>query len=80
MTSTAATSHVPDDWIVSHDELVDRLRDPSFLLVDALGPESYVGGHIPGAVNLPLGDLRELARTALPDLDREIAVYCSSFT
>jgi len=80
MTATAIADSIPDDWVVSHDELVRRLRDPAFLLVDVLSPESYAGGHIPGAINLPLGDLRELARTALPDFDREIVVYCSAFT
>ncbi len=43
-------------------------------LVDVRTPQEYADGHIPGAVNLPVDDLRprlgELPR------DRQIAVYC----
>src|SRR5262245_6296750 len=71
---------IPDDWIVSHDELVARRRDPSITLVDALPLSSFESGHIPGAINLPLADVPERARAVLPDLDREIIAYCSAFT
>ena len=43
-------------------------------LVDVRTPQEYVGGHIPGAVNIPVDDLR--TRLAEFPRDREIAVYC----
>jgi NADPH-dependent 2,4-dienoyl-CoA reductase/sulfur reductase-like enzyme/rhodanese-related sulfurtransferase len=44
------------------------------LLVDVRTPQEYTGGHIPGAVNLPVDDLR--SRLGELPRDQEIAVYC----
>jgi rhodanese-related sulfurtransferase len=44
-----------------------------FLLDVRTAPE-YAAGHIPGAVNLPVDELR--TRLAELPVDREIAVYC----
>jgi NADPH-dependent 2,4-dienoyl-CoA reductase/sulfur reductase-like enzyme/rhodanese-related sulfurtransferase len=54
-------------------EVVTPASNGSFL-VDVRTPQEFAAGHIPGAVNIPVDDLRsrldELPR------DREIAVYC----
>ena len=43
-------------------------------LVDVRTPEEYADGHIPGAINIPVDDLR--ARLGELPRDRQIAVYC----
>jgi NADPH-dependent 2,4-dienoyl-CoA reductase/sulfur reductase-like enzyme/rhodanese-related sulfurtransferase len=43
-------------------------------LVDVREPDEYAAGHLPGAVNVPLSQLR-FRHTELPD-DRDIWVYC----
>ena len=45
-------------WMDS-SELRQRLRTGSVLLVDVRQPEEYAAppGHLPGAINVPLGDL-----------------------
>lgn len=43
-------------------------------LVDVRTPQEYADGHIPGAVNLPVDDLRP--RLGELPHDRQIAVYC----
>ena len=43
-------------------------------LVDVRTPQEFAPGHIPGAVNIPVDDLR--SRLAELPRDREIAVYC----
>jgi NADPH-dependent 2,4-dienoyl-CoA reductase/sulfur reductase-like enzyme/rhodanese-related sulfurtransferase len=43
-------------------------------LVDVRTPQEYAGGHIPGAVNLPVDELR--SRLGELPRDRQIAVYC----
>jgi len=67
------------------DELAARLNDPSLAIVDARVPERFRGepnpidrvpGRIPGAVNLPWPEERELPASVL-EAD-EIAVYCGS--
>lgn len=44
------------------------------LLVDVRTPQEYAGGHIPGAVNIPVDELR--SRLGELPGDREVAVYC----
>lgn len=71
------SSELPE---ISRDELRSRLKDPSITVVDVLPSESYLAGHIPGALSLPLEHLPSQARELLPDPNAEIAVYCGKFT
>lgn len=48
------------------------------IIVDVREPYEFESGHIPGAVNLPLGNLTALAATELPDKDALIYLYCRS--
>ncbi len=48
------------------------------ILVDVREPYEFEAGHIKGAINLPLGDLSELAKTHMPDKDALIYLYCRS--
>jgi rhodanese-related sulfurtransferase len=62
---------------ISHRELLQRLQDPWLVLVDVLPEDSYAEAHIPGAINLPLSQIRNSGRSILRDLNREIVVYCA---
>jgi NADPH-dependent 2,4-dienoyl-CoA reductase/sulfur reductase-like enzyme/rhodanese-related sulfurtransferase len=44
------------------------------LLVDVRTPQEFSGGHVPGAVNVPVDELR--SRLAELPRDRQIAAYC----
>lgn len=50
------------------------LRDTAALVVDVREPDEFAGGHIPGAVNLPLSEIRR--RRGELATDREIWLYC----
>jgi rhodanese-related sulfurtransferase len=50
------------------------------VVAEILGPQYFAGGHLPGAVNLPLEGFAELATRLLPDKTAEIVVYCSGQT
>ena len=65
---------------ISREELLQRLGDPSLIVVDVLPKEAYSSGHIQGAINLPLAELAMHAPQVLPNRATEIAVYCASFT
>jgi len=66
---------------IERTELKDwTQRKRPFVLVEVLTEPQYQAGHLPGAINIPLGRLRELAPKLLPDQQAEIVVYCGSFT
>ena len=61
---------------VSAREAKALIDNGGCLLLDVREPDEYAGGHIPGAVNLPLERIKA-GETLLPqDLDRLILVYC----
>ena len=54
-TARSYSSQVPD---VSYDQLVHILEDKSAVVVDVRNPQELLDyGAIPGAINIPLGDL-----------------------
>lgn len=44
-------------------------------IIDVRTPEEYQGGHLPGAINIPVDNLANEIRE---DLDQVIVVYCQS--
>jgi len=48
------------------------------VLINALGRESFKAKHIPGSINIPAGEIEDLAGQVLPDKNQEIIVYCAS--
>lgn len=65
---------------VTLDQLRSRVRDHSVVILDVLAPESYANGHVPGAINIPVAQLRDRAPVELPDRGREIIAYCGGPT
>ena len=63
---------------ISRDNLHARLSSAHPpVLVEALGVGFFADAHLPGAVNIPPGQVEPLAAQLLPDRDAEIVVYCS---
>lgn len=59
---------------VSREELLTRTRDDLVTVLDVRPPDEFGVGHLPGAVNIPLGELQ--TRLAELDPDHEIVAYC----
>ena len=57
-------------------EIIEEDADHEYLIVDVRTQEEYDKGHIPGAILLPLADIREGNVDALADKDQAIMVYC----
>ncbi|MFI6454693.1 ArsR/SmtB family transcription factor [Streptosporangium amethystogenes] len=59
---------------VTADELAARLDDPGIVIVDVRSAADHARGHVPGAVSVPLAELRD----RLDELPRdvEIVAYC----
>ncbi len=64
---------------VSTEDLKTKLdRKENIKVVETLAPERYREAHIPGALNIPPEQVKELAPQLLPNKDVEIVTYCAS--
>jgi sulfur-carrier protein adenylyltransferase/sulfurtransferase len=52
-------------------------RDENAVLVDVRGADEWAGGHIPGAVLVPLSDLTERIGEVAPDPGQQVVLYCA---
>ncbi len=59
---------------VTAAELGRRLADHDTVVIDVRAPDDYLLGHVPGAISVPLAQLRDHL-DELPR-DREIVAYC----
>lgn len=67
--------HARDEMeAISREELVARLKGGMVTVLDVRPEDEFALGHLPGAINLPIGQLRRRVPT-LPK-DREIVAYC----
>ena len=53
-------------------------KNPHAIVLDVRTEAEYKGGHIKGAVLLPLDRLEAEAESVLPDKNAEILIYCRS--
>ncbi|MDP9355496.1 MAG: rhodanese-like domain-containing protein, partial [Chloroflexota bacterium] len=64
---------------ISREELKRELdRNSPVVIVEALPEPFYRKAHLPGALNIPLDRIDELAPLLLPDKDAQIVVYCAN--
>ena len=64
---------------VSQDEVLDLVRAPDGpLLLDVRTPEEYASGHVPGAVNIPHGEVVARLSELEPYRERGVVLYCQS--
>ena len=59
---------------VDREALMARVHEGSVVVLDVRPEDEYRAGHIPGALSVPLGRLKEVL-SQLPK-DQEIAAYC----
>jgi rhodanese-related sulfurtransferase/DNA-binding transcriptional ArsR family regulator len=84
---TVAATHLPDvtaardaylggDDVetIGRDELLRRIAAGQAIVLDVRPDTEYAAGHLPGAVNIPVGDLAERINELAADV--EIVAYC----
>jgi rhodanese-related sulfurtransferase len=59
---------------VQSDELLRRVRNGAVTVLDVRPSEEYRAGHIPGALSVPVSELKK--RLAELPKDREVVAYC----
>ena len=64
---------------ISQEEAKEMMDAGEVLILDVREQDEYDGGHIPGAVLLPLGSIsEESAARVIPEKDATVLVYCRS--
>jgi rhodanese-related sulfurtransferase len=63
---------------ISTKDLKAKLDLKQTTVVETLAPERYREAHIPGALNIPPEQIKELAPELLPSKDAEIVTYCAN--
>jgi rhodanese-related sulfurtransferase len=63
-----------DVEFISRGELLRRAGAGEIIVLDVRPAAEYAAGHIPGAISIPAGELRQRLAELPPDA--EIAVYC----
>ncbi len=62
--------------ITTADEVLAKLKKETFPIIDVREEFEFASGHIPGAKNIPLGEISD--RLDELDRDEEIVVVCRS--
>ena len=63
---------------ITREELRREIEEGGVTVVEALPPMYFEEGHLPGAIDVPHDQVRELAPALLPDRDARVVVYCAS--
>ena len=67
------------DGTISTKDLMSKLdKKQGITVVETLAPERYREAHLPGALNIPPEQIKELAPKLLPNNDAEIITYCTN--
>jgi len=64
---------------ISTKDLKSKLdKKQEITIVETLAPERYREAHLPGALNIPPEQTKELAPQLLPNKNAEIVTYCTN--
>jgi rhodanese-related sulfurtransferase len=64
---------------IGREELKAKLaRGEAITIIEALPEPYYRRAHLPGAINIPVEQVPELAARLLPDKDAQAVVYCAN--
>ena len=65
---------------IRSEELRVAIDTGDNVVVEALPASYYAEGHLPGAHNLALDDLDQLAGEVIPRIDQPVVTYCTGLT
>lgn len=76
LTSNACLAEVTD---ISQSELMQRINsNRAQLILDVRSKWEYMGGHIPGAINIPHDQLDSRLGEILTFKNKDVVLYCAS--
>lgn len=63
---------------ITRTELAEAIAAKGVVVLEALPTTYFEAEHLPGALNVPLDDLDELAPVLVPDKSAAVVTYCSN--
>jgi len=63
---------------IAPDAAKAEMDKGNVVILDCREPDEYKAGHIPGAVNIPLGQMEFKIEEKFPDRNTRIIMYCKS--
>jgi rhodanese-related sulfurtransferase len=64
---------------IDRDQLKRMMEENAAVVVEVLSEDQYKDFHLPGAINVPLGDdFEQRITAAIPDRHQPVAVYCEN--
>jgi rhodanese-related sulfurtransferase len=66
--------------VITREELQRAMADGDVVVLEALPQSYYEAEHLPGAKNMPLDDIDNLAAALVPDRSTPIVTYCTGHT
>jgi phage shock protein E len=71
--------HAPEGFSTITPEEAKAMMGGDVVILDVREPAEFATGHVPGAVNVPLGDIR-MGRILpeCPDVNKTVLIYCRS--
>ena len=61
---------------ITAEEAKQMIDENTVIIVDVREPHEYAESHIEGAILLPLSQIHSLAKSAIPDKNATLLVYC----
>lgn len=64
---------------ISYEKMQSILKEePNCILLDVRSPQEFMEGHLEGAVNIPIYNLKEKCKDIIPNKGKVVLLYCSS--
>lgn len=60
------------------DVITQALEAPGAMIIDVRSPGEWSGGHVDGAIHVPVKDVASRMLTIQPDKDTQLIVYCAA--
>lgn len=77
MTAAEAIPDKIEVRLIDADQIRARLHDPTCTLVNVMPQSSFLAGHIPKSINVPVAVMGTEAPRRLPNLHQDIVLYCA---
>ncbi len=63
---------------ITFDDVMKIVEEQNAIIVDVRSKQEYEESHLPGAINIPLANIKRKVIYEIPDVKKCIILYCST--